>query len=131
MKEMIKINDQDVRGNCYHSFRVPNTEEHLTVRNLIKMRIQNEIEKFNMLRPLCFYSLVQPEGAEITSKGYRLKEHRNIDWQQQFEKAIAAFDEKCFLINFDGRDFQSLDDVIETPDLVEINFVKFAEVIGG
>jgi len=131
MKEMLKINDEDVRGDIYHSFRLPNSVESLTVRDLIKLRIETEVERFNTQRPLCFYTLIQPEGAEITARGYRLKTHRNIDWQAQYETAIDAFEQKHFLINVGGRDFQSLDDVIETPDLIEINFVKFTEVIGG
>ena len=131
MKEMLKINDEDVRGNCYHSFRLPNNVEKLTVRDLIKLRIETEIKRFNIQRPLCFFSLIQPEGAEITPRGYRLQTHRDIDWQTQFEKAIEAFEQKQFLINASGKDMQSLDDVIETSDFTEISFVKFNEVIGG
>ena len=128
---MIKINDEDVRGECYHSFRIPNDADNLTVRDLIRLRIETEVKDFNVRRPLCFFALVQPEEAEITAKGYRLKTHHDIDWQLQYEAALDAFDKKSFLINIAGKDFQSLDDVIETPDSVEINFVKFNEIIGG
>ncbi|MDH5258387.1 MAG: hypothetical protein OEX07_10280 [Gammaproteobacteria bacterium] len=131
MKEMIKVNDEDVRGDCYHSFRLPNNAESLTVRELIELRIETEVKRFNMQRPLCFYALVQPEGAEITSRGYRLKTHRDIDWKAQCEIAIDAFSNKSFLVSIAGKDFQSLDDVIETPDYVEISFVKFNEIVGG
>ncbi|MDH3326590.1 MAG: hypothetical protein OEM38_07735 [Gammaproteobacteria bacterium] len=131
MKEMIKINDEDVRGDCYHSFRIPNNVDSLTVRELIKLRIESEVARFNMQRPLCFYALVQPQDAEITAKGYRLKTHRDIDWNAQYETAIEAFSNKSFLVSVSGKDFQSLDDMIETTDLVEINFVKFSEIIGG
>lgn len=131
MKEMLKINDEDVRGECYHGFRLPNNADKLTVRELIELRIETEVKGFNMRRPLCFYALVQPEGAEITAKGYRLKTHHDIDWHAQYEVAIAAFEKKCFLVSVAGKDLQSLDDEIETPDFVEINFVKFSEIIGG
>lgn len=128
---MIKINDEDVRGECYHSFRLPTDADKLTVRDLIKLRIETEVKGFNIRRPLCFYSLVQPEGAENTPKGYRLKTHRDIDWESQYKIALEAFENKSFLINLAGKDFQSLDDVIDTPDSIEINFVKFNEIIGG
>lgn len=131
MKEMLKINDEDVRGDCYHSFRLPNNVDKLTVRDLIKLRIETEVTDFNTRRPLCFYALVQPEGAEITAKGYRLKVHHDIDWQAQYALALEAFEKKSFLISLVGKDLQSLDDVIETPDFIEINFVKFSEIIGG
>ena len=128
---MIKINDEDVRGECYHSFRISNDVDSLTVRDLIKLRIETEVKGFNTRRPLCFFALVQPEGAEITPKGYRLKTHHDIDWQAQYEIALDAFTKKSFLISISGKDFQSLDDVIDTPDTVEISFVKFNEIIGG
>jgi len=131
MKEMLKINDEDVRGDCYYSFRLPNNVDSLTVRDLIKLRIETEVTRFNTLRPLCFYALIQPEGAELTPKGYRLKNHRNIDWQDQFERAVEAFNNKSFLVSNAGKDYQSLDDIIETDDVTEISFVKFNEIIGG
>ena len=131
MKEMIKINDEDVRGEVYHSFRLSIDADKLTVADLIKLRIETEVKAFNVRRPLCFFALVQPEGAEITPKGYRLKEHHDIDWEAQYKIALEAFDKKSFLINLAGKDFQSLDDVIDTPDFIEINFVKFNEIIGG
>ena len=128
---MIKINDEDVRGEVYHSFRLSVDADKLTVRDLIKLRIETEVKGFNIRRPLCFFALVQPEGAEITPKGYRLKTHHDIDWEVQYKIALEAFDKKSFLINLAGKDFQSLDDVIDTPDSIEINFVKFNEIIGG
>ncbi len=70
-----------MRGECYYRFRLPNNVDKLAVRDLIKLRIKTEVEKFNLQRSLCFYALVQPEGAEITAKGYRLKIHHNIGWQ--------------------------------------------------
>jgi len=131
MKKMMKINDEDVRGDCYHSFRLPNDADNLTVRDLIKLRVETEVMGFNMRRPLCFYTLVQPQGAELTPKGYRLKTHRNIDWRVQYEAALAAFEENRFLISVAGSDRQSLEDVIDTSDFIEINFVKFNEIIAG
>ncbi len=36
-----------------------------------------------------------------------------------------------FLVSLSGKDLHLLDDVIDTPDFIEINFVKFSEIISG
>ncbi|MDX1812911.1 MAG: hypothetical protein R3240_13225 [Gammaproteobacteria bacterium] len=131
MKTTLIIHDEDARGNRIHTVRVPNEQENPTIRDLIQLRISNEIERFNTQRPVCFFSLVQPEGAEITSRGYRLKEHRSLDAEAQTRAAIAGFEKKSFLVNANGRDYQSLDDKVELKDDTEIVFVKFVEVVGG
>lgn len=131
MKEVLTIHDEDARGNQIHTFRLPNACEKITVRDLIKNRVEKEVERFNLQRPVCFFTLVQPEQAEITSRGYRLKEHRALDPEAQLQAALKGFEKKSFLVSANGRDYQSLDDEIEINDQTEIVFVKFMEVVGG
>lgn len=131
MKEVLTIYDEDARGNRIHTLRIPNSQSQVSVRDLIKNRIESEVNRFNMQRPVCFFALVQPEGAEITSRGYRLQNHRTLDWNKQFEVAVAGFEKKSFLINANGRDYQGLDDQIDINDNTEIIFIKFMEVVGG
>ena len=131
MKEMLVIHDEDARGNRIHTSRLVNEEDSLTVEALIRLRVESEVKRFNTQRPLCFFSLVQPEGVDITPRGYRLKEHRDIDSAAQSTIAVAAFEKKSYIINANGRDFQSLDEVIELKDDTEISFIKFMEIIGG
>ena len=131
MKEMLIIHDEDARGNRIHTARLINDEDSLTVEALIRLRVESEVKRFNTQRPLCFFSLVQPEGVDITPRGYRLKEHRDIDSAAQATIAVSAFEKKSYIINANGRDFQSLDEVIEFKDDTEISFIKFMEIIGG
>ena len=125
MKDTINIHDEDARGNRVHSFRMPNSQDKILVKDLIKSRVKNEIERFNVQRPVCFFSLVQPEDAEITARGYRLMVHRAIDWAAQSDAALEGFEKKCFLINANGKDYQALDDEVEIGNSTEITFVKF------
>ncbi len=131
MKEMLKIHDEDARGNRFHTIRIINDQDELTVKEIIKRRIENEICKFNLQRPICFFSLVQPEDSEITLRGFRLREHRAIDWQTQFKVAIDAFEKKHFIVNANGKDLQSLDDVISIDQDTDVVMIKFMEIVGG
>ena len=131
MKEMMTIHDEDARGNRTHTARLVNEEDNLTVEAIIRLRVESEVKRFNTQRPICFFSLVQPEGVDITPKGYRLKEHRNIDAAAQCTIAVAAFEKKSFIVNANGKDYQSLDENVEINDDTEISFIKFMEIIGG
>ena len=131
MKEMIIIHDEDARGNRIHTFRLPNDGDSLTVEALIRLRVDTEVKRFNTQRPICFFSLVQPEGVDITTRGYRLKEHRDIDVKAQKNIAVEAFDKKSFIVNTNGRDYQALDEKIDIADEMEISFIKFMEIVGG
>lgn len=131
MKEVLLVHDEDARGNRTHTTRIPCVSQQIAVRDLITQRINKEVERFNAQRPVCFFALVQPEDAEITSRGYRLRTHRAIDATAQVEAALAGFEKKAFLINANGRDYVDLDDEIEINDETEIVFVKFVEVVGG
>jgi len=131
MKEMMTIHDEDLRGNRYHTIRLPNEENSMSVESLIRLRVESEVKRFNMQRPVCFFSLVQPEDVEITVRGYRLRKHRMIDWKAQCDIAVEAFNKNSFLISSNGVDYQSLDDVVEIGDRAEISFIKFMEIVGG
>ena len=131
MKNELIIHDEDARGNRSHSLRIPNTSSSILVKDLITRRVESEVARFNVQRPVCFFSLVQPAGAESTSRGFRLKEHRMLDASDQVKNALEGFNKKNYLINANARDFQNLDDVIDITDDTEIIFVKFVEVIGG
>jgi len=128
---MLIIHDEDVRGNRSHTIRVINESNTLTVRGIIELRIENEISRFNLQRPVCFFSFVQPNDSEITPRGYRLREHRKIDWQAQFQAAVEAFEKKSFIINANGKDVVSLDEVVNIDDNTEIVMIRFMEIVAG
>ncbi len=65
--------------------------ETITVRELIRSRVYQEVKDYNTRRPDTFNTLVQPTDAEMTLNGYRFRQPRSINWETQFEKALAAF----------------------------------------
>lgn len=131
MPTTLIIHDEDVRGNRFHTLRVPVNQESISVEEIIKARIETEIKKFNIQRPVCFFSLVQPQDSEVTPRGFRLKEHRVIDWQVQLDAALNAFKKNKFLVSANEKDYKKLDDQIDLRSSNEITFVKFMDIIAG
>lgn len=130
-KRRLQMHDEDARGTRLYTQRVAVEGDALSLKDLIKSRVQSEVQRINIQRPICFFSLVKPEEAELTMKGYRMKQHRELNVDGQIQAALDAFRKKSYLVNANGRDCLSLDDVINLSDNTEIVFIKFMEICGG
>ena len=72
--------------------------ERVTVGDVIRARVHREVEDYNARRPECFRGLVQPTNAERTLNGFRVRERRRIDPEEQATKAVEAFGCNRFLL---------------------------------
>ncbi len=105
--------------------------ERVSVRQLIEARVRQEVEAFNTRRPEFFNGLVQPSGTEQTLNGFRMKLSRAIDWQEQCQKALTAFDRNGFILLVDERQAASLDEMIEVTPRTQVTFLKLVPLVGG
>lgn len=104
---------------------------HLTVRALIRARIEQEVTAYNERQGEYFQGLVQPGAAELTLNGYRLLRPRRIDPAEQVARAIEAFNRNGFLILIDDRQVEQLDDVVILGEQTVVTFVKLVPLVGG
>ncbi|HWC98875.1 MAG TPA: hypothetical protein VG456_19075 [Candidatus Sulfopaludibacter sp.] len=104
----------------------------ITLRELIRQRVQREVAQFNRDRPEIFEGLVQPEESEQLLNGYRVKLHaqRLLDPDAQIHRAIEAFEKQRFLVIAAGRQVESLDEEIDLRH-GEVEFLKLAPLVGG
>jgi hypothetical protein len=136
MPVTLTIRDETTSGDRVHELPLTMPSERITIRELIRERVYQEVQDFNLKRDeRVFRGLVQPTDAECALNGnraeYRLKQHRAIDWKPQFEKALEAFDRNGFFILIDDRQAESLDqDFIVGPE-TQISFVKLTLLVGG
>lgn len=105
--------------------------ERITVRELIRERVYQEVQDHNRRQPGEFRMLVQPTDAERTLNGYRLKTPRQIDWKPQFEKACEAFDRNGILILIDDHQAESLDEELTIRPGTDVAFLKLMPLVGG
>jgi hypothetical protein len=103
----------------------------ITVRTLLRSRVAREVESYNTNRPEIFQGLVQPDESERILNGYRLKRARPLDVDQQYERALRAFQTNGFLVLAGGRQIESLDEEIDLEIATEVEFLKLVPLVGG
>ncbi len=127
----IHVCDETVGGDRSPGFTLDFLNERITVRELIRERVYQEVREYNAQSPTYLRSLVQPTDAEATLNGYRLRKARKIDWEEQYRLALDAFTRNGFFMLVDDRQAESLDDeILVTPQTI-VSFVKLTPLVGG
>jgi hypothetical protein len=132
----VTVRDETTSGDLFHELPLTFPSERITVRELIRERVYQEVQDFNSkTNERVFRGLVQPTDAERVLNGarpeYRLKQHRQIEWKPQFEKALEAFNRNGFFILVNDKQAESLDQEFEVGAGSQISFVKLTLLVGG
>ena len=131
MPATITIRDESTSGKTLNEFVVDLLTERLTVRELIRSRVYQEVQDYNRRQPERFKGLVQPTDAEETLNGFKRKKPRQIDWKAQFEKALEAFEANRVLILVNERQVESLDEEIVVGPETSVSFLRLTMLVGG
>jgi len=136
MPVMLTIRDETASGDAYHEVRLDLLDERITVRDLIRERVRQEVQEFNRRSDeRIFRGLVQPTGTEQVLHGrrleYRLKSHRPLDWEEQCARALEAFGRNGFFVLVDDRQVESLDQELVVNITTRVTFVKLVPLVGG
>ncbi len=131
MSTTITIRDESTGGKTLHEWALEVLTERITVRDLIRSRVYQEVNDYNVRQPQVFRGLVQPTEAEQTLNGVKLRKGRKIDWKEQFDRAVEAFQRKQILVLADDKQLDCLDEEVEVrPDTV-VSFLKLTLLVGG
>lgn len=131
MSTTLTVRDETTAGETTGELVLDFLTEQITVRELIRSRVYQEVKDYNVRQSGTFTGLVQPTDAEQTLNGFSLKSKRKIDWQQQFDKAVEAFETNRVLILVDDKQAESLDDEIEIRPSTHVAFLKLTPLVGG
>lgn len=136
MSITLTIRDETTAGKVYHELPLEFPSERITVRGLIRERVYQEVQDFNRKQhEQVFRGLVQPTDTERAlnrpHNEYRLKHHRQIDWKDQFDKALEAFDHNGFFILIDDKQAETLDQEFVVGPGTRVSFVKLTLLVGG
>jgi hypothetical protein len=101
----------------------------VTLRELIRLRVQQEVARFNATERDVFHGLIQPEESERILNGVR--ERPLPDWEKQFTKALTAFRGNGFLVLIDDCQITDLDQTIHLTAQSQITFLKLVPLVGG
>jgi hypothetical protein len=131
MAATLTIHDETSSGQKTNTFTLACLNERMTVRELIRARIYQEVQDYNQREPEYFRGLVEPTAAERVLNGYKLKANRKINWEEQFKRALEAFDRNGFFVLVGDRQPEDLDDEFEVKVDTEVSFVKLVPLVGG
>jgi hypothetical protein len=118
-------------GKAEHTFTVHVSGETISVRELIRQRVYQEVEQFNQRQPAVFRMLVQPNDTERTLNGFKFHKPRLVDPETQFEKALEAFVGNGFIVLVDDRQVESLETEIALYPETSVTFLKLVPLVGG
>jgi len=133
MATTITVQDKLTGGQDSYEFPLELLKERVTVRELIRSRVFQEVKDYNAKAASggIFRGLVKPTDAEQELNGYRLRTHRQIDFQQQYDVAIEAFEKSRFLLLVDDRQVDTLDEEIDVTPKTQVTFLKLVPLAGG
>lgn len=135
MAVTLTVRDETTTGSVYNEVPLEFPSERITVRELIRERVYQEVQDFNLQSREVFRGLVQPTETEIVLNGgkteYRMKKHRQIEWRPQYEKAVEAFTKNGFLILIDNQQAESLDQEFVIRSGTEVSFLRLTLLVGG
>ena len=129
------IRDETATGDPVHEFPLEFQDERITVRDLIRERVYQEVRDYNFRSRreggLLFRGLVQPTDAERSLNGFKVPKNRDIDWEAQFARAVDAFGRNGFFILIDDCQAETLDQTIVISPSTHVSFVKLTPLVGG
>ncbi|WP_234041787.1 hypothetical protein [Persicirhabdus sediminis] len=115
-------------------------DESMTVRELIKERIYQEVAEYNLSitqetkQPTLLITPNRDEqrlnaGSDNSRK--KKPKPQPVDWLQQYDTACDAFERNGFFIVIGEKQVSDLDEVVSLTANTDVSFVKLTPLIGG
>ncbi|MEV4358701.1 hypothetical protein AB0L65_49590 [Nonomuraea sp. NPDC052116] len=127
----VTFRDETATGRALEEFSVPELPERISARELVRLRVREEVARYNASPSHHFRGLVKPTDAEAELNGYRMRSARRLDWEKQADTAEAAFARNGFLLLVGDRQILDLDDEIDLIADPVVSFVKLVPLVGG
>jgi hypothetical protein len=127
----LQIIDTTPSGQKLNSFTLDCLTERLTVRELIRSRIYQEVQDHNRSQGDVFRGLVQPTDTERSLNSFKFSKPRTLDWEEQYRRALDAFGRNGFFVLVGDRQAESLDEEFDVKADTEVSFIKVVPLVGG
>jgi hypothetical protein len=127
----VALRDETATGGALASLSLTGVPDRLTVRELLRLRVREEVARHNAAPSREFTGLVRPDDAEQVPGGYRLHRTRALDWERQADIAERAFAANGFIMLIADRQVEDLDEVVDLDVDEEVVFIKLVQLVGG
>ncbi|WP_330459600.1 hypothetical protein OIB37_23660 [Streptomyces sp. NBC_00820] len=127
----VTFRDETATGRAVAAWEVGGLPDRMTVRELIRLRVREEVTRYNSRPANRFAGLVRPEGATTEPGGYRLAVPRPLDWERQAVAAERAFRSNGFFVLAGDRQVEDLDEEVDLTACPGLVFIKLIPLVGG
>ncbi|MGW0805756.1 hypothetical protein [Nonomuraea sp. NPDC002799] len=129
----VTFRDESATGRHLAEFSLPDLPERISARELVRLRVREEVARHNADPAARFNGLVRPVAAEVELNGYRMGggRVRRIDWERQADVAERAFQHNGFLLLVGERQISDLSEMIDLTVDPVVSFVKLVPLVGG
>ncbi|MET9068944.1 hypothetical protein ACWDR1_23480 [Streptosporangium sandarakinum] len=127
----VTFRDETATGKTTEEFTLPDLPESISARELVRLRVREEVARYNAAPSTRFNGLVRPVDAEVELNGYRMGAGRRIDWERQADAAERAFLRNGFLLLVGDRQIEDLSETIDLTADPVVSFIKLVPLVGG
>jgi hypothetical protein len=127
------IRDATISGQIIEELRIALASELTTIRQVISARVRVEVERYNqqLSQREDFHGLVPPSDAELTLNGFKRRQTRDIDPEQQIAATLTAFERSVFFVLVDHEQWDDLDQEVLITPTTTISFITLTPLAGG
>ena len=131
MATALRLVDASPTGKPLRTLRLVVESPRLSVGDLIRSRVRQEVEAYNRSPTPRFNGLVQPTATEADLNGYGRQARRQLDADEQCRVAVQAFERGGFFMLVGDRQVERLDEWLDLDEDTEVSFVKLVPLVGG
>ncbi|HFC92082.1 MAG TPA: hypothetical protein ENJ51_04645 [Leucothrix mucor] len=129
---ILRVRDETMMGKLIYEFDLPLPKKQLSVRDIIRERVKQEIEQYQHQRKNNGYSLVEVSSVEKILNKYGIKETVKTDIEKQLDIAFRAFDNNGYFIIINDVQVETLEQIINLDDEnLSVSFIKLVALVGG
>ena len=126
--QSIKIQDESAAGDILNEITLKFNEEYITLYDLIKARIELEIERYHNQTTTYRGGLVIPTNLESKLNN---KKPKPIDAEKQLYVALEAFKNNGFIVLVDNEQVEEINQRVLVDEATIVSFIKLTPLVGG
>lgn len=130
----ITFKDETLTGRLIQEISVPVVSETLALREIIMMRVEEEIKRREDEKHERFQALaIEPDEKERVLNGVResRKSGEMPDPEAHGYRALRAFQQNAFFVLIDDVQVDNLEAQVAVRDNTTVTFVKTTPLVGG
>jgi hypothetical protein len=127
----LTISDETATGKRLNEVILHFPSRITTVKEIVELRVRNEVAAYNNKRGEYFQGLVQPTESEKTINGFKVTKIQQIDAEKQVYTALDAFNKNGYFVLIDNIQAETLEQQVIITDETHVSFIKLTPLVGG